>query len=310
VTLFAAALAIRIVHYTVLSALAIWVVLGGLDAYAGSYDALTGWIPFLPHGERGALLFTAVGNVAWAIFYSAVQVVIYRRALREWPEDAPAAIHAHAAGDETDEAPRFDPRAIVAAAALASVLLLASTAWPLLAGVAAFLAIAWVVSRADSRTIPFGAALAGLLALSALTASLLGGLGLDIALRRALRAALLVAAATWMRAAARPTGLRAVFRRMLHRLRALPGAREAAATLDGLDPGPRLLAAGRALVAALADVDKRPVPIVDAVVTWVAGEARGYRAGVPARRRGLTIRARDGALIALAALPALALLGG
>jgi hypothetical protein len=309
--LFAAALAIRLVHYTLLSALAIWVVLGGLDAYVGSYDALTGWIPFAPHGTLGALLVTAVSNLLWALFYSAVQVVIYRRALAEWPEDAPRAAHGAAPESTVERGTRFDPRAIVMAAALATGVLLAGTAWPLLAGVAVWLAVAWVAARADRRTIPFGAALAGLLAGSALTGGLLAGLGLDVALRRAVRAALLVAVATWMRAAAEPAGLRAVFRRMLHRLRALPGAREAAVTLDGLDPGPRLLAAGRALAAALADVPKRPAPLVDAVIAWVAGEARGFRAGTEARRGdALAIRLRDAALVALAIMPALALLGG
>jgi hypothetical protein len=309
--LFAAALAIRLVHYTLLSALAIWVVLGGLDAYAGSYDTLTGWIPFAPRGAAGALVVTAIANVFWALIYSALQVAIYRRALRAWPVDAPPAEHAAATGAESEPETRFDPRAIVMAAALASGVLLAGTAWPLLAGVAAWLALAWVATRADARTIPFGAALAGVLALTALTGALLAGLGLDVALRRALRAALLVAVATWMRAAARPSGLRTVFGRMLYRLRAVPGAREAAATLDGLDSGPRLLAAGRAVVTAVANVPKRPVPLVDAVIGWVAGEARGFRAAASApRRAALTIRLRDAALIALATVPALALLGG
>jgi hypothetical protein len=300
---------IRLLLNSAAVAFFIWVIVG-LDAYAGSYDALTGWIPFLPHGERGALLVTAVSNVAWAIFYSAVQVVIYRRALAGWPADAPPAVHGAIPGETAAEPARFDPRAIVVAAALASALLLASTAWPLLAGVAVWLVLAWAATRADRRTIPFGAALAGLLAASALTAGLLAGLGADVALQRAARAALLVATATWMRAAARPAGLRAVFRRVLHRLRAVPGAREAAATLDGLDPGPRLLAAGRALVADLADVPKRPLPIVDAVIAWVAGEASGYRAAVPARRGAFAIRARDAALVGLAVVPALALIGG
>ena len=57
-------------HYVVLTAALVWIVLGGLDAYAGSYDTLTGWLGILPEGERGALIVTAVVNVALAIFYS------------------------------------------------------------------------------------------------------------------------------------------------------------------------------------------------------------------------------------------------
>ena len=57
---------------------------------------------------------------------------------------------------------------------------------------------------------------------------------------------LLVAVATWMRAAAGPGGLREVFRRMLEKLRWIPSVREAVTALAGLDPGPRLIAAGRA----------------------------------------------------------------
>jgi hypothetical protein len=146
-----------------------------------------------------------------------------------------------------------------------------------------------------------------MLAVSALTGSLLAGLGLDQALRRAVRAALLVAVATWLRAAAGPEGLREVFRRALRHLRRLPGAPEASSTLDGLDHGPRLIEAGRALVVALTPVDKKPAPIADAVTEWVAGEAAGFRAGGDGARPRLRLRPPDRVLVALALLPALAL---
>ncbi len=55
----AACFAIRLTHYAVLTAAAIWIVLGGVDAYVGSYDTLTGWLGILPEGERGALIVTA-----------------------------------------------------------------------------------------------------------------------------------------------------------------------------------------------------------------------------------------------------------
>ena len=218
---------------------------------------------------------------------------------------APAGARARAGGR------RFDPRALALAAVVACALLLSGTAWALLAAVAAWLAVAWVVARAGRDAVALGLALAALLAAGALTGSLLAGLGLDQALRRAVRAALLVAVATWLRGAAGPEGLRTVFRRVLHRLRAAPAAREAAAVLDGLDPGPRLVGAGRALLAAVADVPRRPLPIADAVLAWVAAEARAFRAGPgagPAPR--VAMRARDGALVALALAPALVLVGG
>ena len=84
----AACFAIRLSHYVVLTAVLVWIVLGGLDAYAGSYDTLTGWLGLLPEGERGALIVTAVLNVGLAAFYSVTQVLVYRWALGSWPADA------------------------------------------------------------------------------------------------------------------------------------------------------------------------------------------------------------------------------
>ena len=92
-----ACFAIRLTHYVVLTAALVWIVLGGLDAYAGSYDTLTGWLGILPEGERGALIVTVVLNVALAIFYSVTQVLVYRWALGSWPAAAPPAL-APAAG--------------------------------------------------------------------------------------------------------------------------------------------------------------------------------------------------------------------
>jgi hypothetical protein len=297
---------IRLAHYTVLSALYIWVVLGGLDAYTGSYETLTGWLGFLPQGEWAALALAAAGNVIWAAIYSAIQVLVYRRALRDWPHAAAAAWSPQAEG-AWRESGRFDPRAVALAATLATVLLLCSTAWPLLLGVGAWLAVAWACSRADSSAVALGAGLGAMLAIGALTGSLLAGLGLDQALRRGVLAVLLVAVATWLRAAAGPEGLREVFRRALRRLRRVPGAPEASATLDGLDHGPRLVAAGRALAEALALVPKRPGPLADAVTAWVAGEAAGFRAGPDGARPRLRLRPPDRVLVVFAILPAVAL---
>jgi hypothetical protein len=302
-----ACFAIRLAHYTVLTAALVWIVLGGLDAYTGSYDALTGWLGIFPEGQRGALIVTAVVNVALAVFYSVTQVLVYRWALSSWPEGAqPAAAPAAAAGEDRGSA-RFDPRAITLAAALAFGLLLSGTDWALLASVAAFLAVAWAVSRPDPEALALGLALTALLAFGALVASLVAGLGVEEALRRGSRAGLLVLVATWLRAAAGPAGLRETFRRALWRMRWVPPAREASEILDGLDSGERLIASGRTLVDALGPVEKRPLPVAAVVRDWVAAEAAGFQAGEAAGRALLAAAPRDGLLVALAVAPALTL---
>ena len=310
-TEFLACLVLRLVHYSVLLAAFIFVILGGLDEFTGSYETLTGWLGIVPQGPAAALAVTAAMQVGWAIFFSTIQVAAYRRALGDWPEQPPPAGAPAAAAPATERgAGRFDPRAIVIAALLASALLLASTSWALLLGVAAWLVPAWLLSRPDHDAVPLGLLLAGLLAFAALTGGLLSGAGLELTLRRVLRAVLLVAVATWMRAAAGPGGLREAFRRALHRLRALPAVREAAALMEGLDPGPRLIAAGRAAADRLAEVPLSPVPLADAVIAWVAAESAGFRPGAGASRKPLRLRAPDALLVALTLAPALALLGG
>jgi len=187
---------------------------------------------------------------------------------------------------------------------------LAGTEWPLLAAVAAWLALAWALSRADPGPVPTGLALAALIAGSALLFTLGGGLGLDIALRRTARAALLVLVATWLRAAAGADGLREVSRRALGRLRRLPSLPEAVRTLDGIGSERSLLAAGRSLTESLSGVRKRPRPVVDAVLGWVVSESASVRPTQAAPRRALRVRAPDLALVALAAAPALTLVAG
>ena len=303
--------AIRLLHNTLTTAFFIWVVLGGLDAYAGSYDTVLGELGVLPEGERGAIALTVAGLLGWAAFASTVQVLVYRRGLRRWPA-------ATASGSRSEDSPaetapvagprlRVDPRIAALAAAVAFALLVTSTEWPLLAGVGAWLALASIAARRERPVLMTGAALAGILALGALGASLIGGLSLDVALRRGLRAALLVLVATWLRAAAGAEGLREVARRTLARLRALPAVPEAAAVLDRLGSERRLVSAGRALLGTLGPVDKRPLPVLDAVLGWVASQSGRFRpdsAGPPPR---LAARPVDAALLALATLPVLAL---
>ena len=308
---------IRLLHNTATTAFFIWIVTGGLDAYAGTYDAI-GRRVGIEIGTEDALLLTVATLLVWAGFASIVQVLVYRRGLRDWESreggsaEPPVASPAPAAPAEPAAARphsrRFDPRAVAIAAAIAFVLLLSSTEWALLAAVAAWLALVWTFSRADREPVPTGILFAAILAAGALLFTLGGGLGLDMALRRAARAALLVLVATWLRAAAGADGLREVSRRALGRLRRVPAAPEAAQVLDGIASEGRLAAAGRTLAAELKTVPMRPVPILDAVLGWVVREAAAFRP--PSARPPavvLAIGPLDWVLVLLAAAPVLAL---
>jgi hypothetical protein len=281
--------AIRLLHNTATTAFFIWVITGGLDAYAGTYDAIGRRIG-IEVGTADALAVTAAGLLAWAAFASTVQVLVYRRGLRGWDGFAASASDATdvtrdiggqrqsgaEAGGAAGTRRRFDPRAITLAAGVAFALLLSSTAWPLLAGVALALAIAWIAMPTDREPVPTGVIFAAVLAGGAFAFGLGGGLGLDEAARRATRAALLVMVATWMRAAAGAEGLREVSRAVLGRLHRIPAAREAALVLDRIESESRLAAAGRALADQLSGVQKRPLPFVDAVLTWVVRESERW----------------------------------
>jgi hypothetical protein len=333
-----AAAAIRLAHHILGVLLYVWIILG-IDAYAGSYDRLLGWLPLLPDGRTGALLATALAIAGWTVGASAVQAVVYRRGLRRWPADGaappdtaatsaaaapaaprpsaaprrsaaprPSAAPRRSAAPRPSAAPRFDPRAVAVAAVVAFSLLVASTAWPLLAGVAAWLTAAWLLARGDRRPVRAGLILTAALAGTTLVFGLLGGLGLDHALRRTVRAALLVLVATWLRSAAGEDGLREVFRRALRRARRLPLARETEEVLGALGPTGALAASGRRLIARLRGVPaKKPVPLADAVLDWVAGEAGSHAAAPPDPPRALRARPLDGVLVALVLATALTL---
>lgn len=292
--------AIRVLSNALGLAFFIWVIAGGLDAYAGSYDAVAGWFGF-SLGQRGTLLLSLAGLIVWGAFASVVQVSVYRRGLLAWPK--PSGPASAAPGEAEPHGGRFDPRAVALAALLAFGLLLAGTRWALLGAVAGWLALAWALARPDARAVPTGLVLAAVLAAGAFVFALGGGLGLEEALSRALRAALLVLVATWLRAAAGADGVREVARRALGRLHAVPSIPEATRTLDALGAQGRLIAAGRELAAAVGRVERRPGPLLDAILAWVAEEAARYRPGAPAAP--LTLRAGAADLILVAALAAL-----
>jgi hypothetical protein len=330
--------AIRLLHNTATTAFFIWVITGGLDAYAGTYDAIGRHLG-IEIGSADALALTLVGLVAWAAFASTVQVLIYRRGLASWDRLAHESDFEHQIGAESqvreaqplaegaERGPperrvrpgaggaaaaasperRFDPRAIALAAAVAFALLLASTAWALLAAVSAWLALAWLAARPDRQPLPAGLLFAALLAGGAFVFTLGGGLGLDVAARRGARAALLVLTATWLRGAAGAEGLREVSRRALGRLRRIPAMPEASLVLDRIASEGRLSAAARALEQQLRGVPKRPMAFVDAVLRWVVREASIERAAPERGPQALRLRWADAVLLGAAILPALAL---
>jgi hypothetical protein len=311
--------AIRIVSNTAATIFYAWLILG-LDAYTRSYERLLGWLPLIPDGRAGALLATALGIVAWTVLATVVQVAVYRRGLRRWPAEgtpegaAPAPVPADPSpGPDDESAPaaapgvlRFDPRAVTAAAAIAFAVLLAGTGWLLIGAVSLWLAVAWVAARGDRRVVRPGLILTAVLVSGTFVFGLVGGLGLELTVRRTLRAALLVLVATWLRYAAGEAGLREVFRRLLHRVRRVPGAAETSAILDGLGSTGALAASGRRLIARLDGVPREPVALADAVLAWVAGEAGRHPPVAAAPARALRARGSDRVLVALAAATAIA----
>jgi hypothetical protein len=281
----AACSAIRASDQLVFTLFYIWIV-GGVQAYAATYDAIAGRIPGVPDGTVAALAATALSLVAWTVFASVVQVLVYRSALRSWPAQPPPPAGGGsdppaAAPGPRRALPRYDPRAVALAALLAFCVLIASTAWVVLGAVAAWLAIAWATARADRSPLRAGLALAALLAGGALAFNLIGGSGLDLTLQRTLRAALLVLVATWLRAAAGEDGMREVARRSLRFARRVPAMREASQILARLGAGSALGASGRALVAEVRHVPRRPSPLAAAVLRWVAAEAEHFSSAPP-----------------------------
>ena len=296
---------IRLVQNAITATFVIVVLTGGFDVYADTYDATVGRLPFMPDGRTAALVVSLAGLVAWAVFASVVQVLVYRRGLRSWPT-AEDPLHVHVEPEEAppaERAGRFDPRAVALAAAVAFAVLLSGISWPVLGAVAVWLVVAALTCRGDRSVVPTGAVLAALLAAGVVVATLLGGLGAEEALARGARAALLVLVATWLRAAAGAGGMREVSRRALGRLRRIPSAGEAASVMEHLGTGRQLGTAARSVLAALDSVERRPVPVLDAVLGWVAAESRRFRPGAPEPPLRLRARPADFVLVALAAAP-------
>ncbi len=294
---------IRLLQNAVTAAFVI-LVLTGFEAYTEVYDRFAGFIPFVPEGETAALVATLVSLLAWAVFASVVQVSVYRRGLRAWPTgEDPLHVHVEGGVDTPPSRGRFDPRAVALAAAIAFGVLLAGISWWTLGAVAAWLALASVTCRGEREVVPTGVVLALVLSAFVFVGTALGGLGLEEGAARSARAGLLVLVATWLRAAAGASGLREVSRRGLGRLRRLPSAREAAVVMNDLGSGRQLVSAARSVIDALQPVERRPVPILDAVLGWVAAESRRFRPGAADPPMRLRARPYDVVLVMLAAAP-------
>ena len=299
--------AIRLFNNSLATAFFIWIT--GWDAYSKTYEKLGDKVG-LDITTTWVLVLTGLGLMAWAGFASAVQVIVYRRGLKRWPEEMGDGEHdeandraavVHAAALRPAGGRGGGRRGVRAAAGLDRLggardrgRLARRSPGPPRGRTRSSCRPAWC-SRRSSRVTVFGF-------------TLIGGLGLETAARRGLRAMLLVLVATWLRAAAGADGLREVSRRVLGRLRRLPAMPEAARTLDRIGTEGRLLAAGRALTERLRSVRRRPTPILDAVLDWVSHESSRFQAGAAAPVTGLGIRLADGLLIVLAAAPAVALL--
>ena len=305
--------AIRATDQLVFTLFYIGIIVGGIEAYAATYDAVAGRIPGVPDGTVAPIAATALALVAWTAFASVVQVLVYRGALRGWPrerdqEHAPPPgagdAGAHGADPELPRPPRahprYDPRAVALAAVLAFCVLVSTTAWLVLGAVALWLVGAWATARADPAPVRAGLALAAMLAGGALVFGLVGGVGLELTLRRTVRAALLVLVATWLRAAAGEAGMREVGRRSLRVARRLPATTEASQILDRLGAGGALGASARTLVARVRDVQRRPAPLAAAVLQWVAREAARFEHAPPPAPAPEALRAawRDRVLVA------------
>jgi hypothetical protein len=269
----AACLAIRLVHYALLNVLFVWLVFGSLEAYVDSYDKVARFLRVLPEGGTAAIVFTVIFNLAWAAFYSTVQVLAYRRALRRWP----ATEEAEASEDPPPLRPPRPTRGAVAVAAVtvaAWVAMLASFEWVVLGAVAGLLAVGCLVLPRDRLTgMKLGLALSAMFAITAAIPAVLGVVPLDEAAQRAVRAALLVLTASWARGAAGADGVRSLFGAVLWGMRRVPATREAASLTAVLRSDRRLTAAGKDLMERLNGVETKVLPVADALTEWVAAES-------------------------------------
>jgi hypothetical protein len=262
--------AIRFGYYVVTSAFYV-LVLVGLDAYTGTYDALRGTFAFLPAGDGAAIAVTAAFLAVWSLAAGLIQAWVLRRGLRRWSDaDLQPAEPSGAAAGRRGLA---DPRAVVGAGIVAIAITFATTQPVALALVAGWLVAAWLIVGAHARSFLGGLALATPLALSTLAFGLVGGIGGELAVRRSARIALLVLTAVWLRSAAGADGLRAMSLRAVRGLRRLPTLALAARVLGASAGVGDYGASARRLGRRMGSARKRPGPLVAAALGWIAQES-------------------------------------
>lgn len=273
-----AAAAVRTVYYTLTAAFSI-VVLIGLDAYLGTYERLRDLFGFLPAGTAAALWVTFAQLVLWSIGAGMIQAWAIRRGLRRWDAQS-GPVGAAGGAAPARRAPGRHATAIVLAGIVAFTVALASTDPRVLGGLAAMLLLCWAATAASGGALLRGLVLAAPLALSTLGFGLAGGIGAELAGLRAARVALLVLIAVWVRSAAGAEGLRRALVWAVRRLRRVPMLATTAAVLAGSTQADDLGAAARRLGGRLRCARRRPVPVIDAVLGWLAEESS--RIGAPA----------------------------
>jgi hypothetical protein len=280
--LLAACAAIRLAHYAVLNVFVLWLVVGGIDEAVATYDRVVDLaFGVLPSGRTAAIALFVATNLAAAVFYSAIQVVVVRRALGPAAGARDAAAPVAGTGTPAPaEAPALPPtrrrdRGLALATVLLWGVLLAVPAWPVLGGASLLLGVgtALVVRAGGWPALRLGALLAGALALGALGPALIGAVDLEDAARRALRAALLVQGAALAQAIIGPDGVRALAGAGLRALRRLPAMREAAVLAPLLRADDRLVPGTKVLLERVAEVAPAPRPLADVVIAWVDEEA-------------------------------------
>lgn len=278
-----AGLAIRYVHYVLVNVAFVILVIGGLHEYVATYDRVAGFLRVLPKGQVWAIGFTIAISIVYGLAFTVIQMLTYERALGRWPEPetSPGAL-----APPTGPGQHVGIGSVVALVLTlaAWVVLLALLRWPVLAAIGGGLAVAVLATRAwrggrDTWTI--GLSLAVVLAVGALGPALIGAVEWDGALKRAVRAGLLVLTATWARQAVGTDELREVARRILRRLAWIPSAREAADLTRRLESDARLAPAGKDLLERLNVVELKPAPVADALTDWIIDESRAYRPPQP-----------------------------
>lgn len=277
--------AVRTWYYLATSAFSILVLIG-LDAYAGSYEQLRQRLGFLPEGAAAALWVTAVMLVVWSLGAGLVQAWVVQRGLRQWDDNV-----RHGEVEPNSLTPKpaspSHPRAglLVGVALVGFVVTLSGTGFWVLGGVAACLAVLWMVTWADWGTLGRGLLLALPLALSTLAFGLVGGIGGERAFRRGARVALLVLIAVWIHRAAGSAGLRDQSLRLVHRLTRFPTLALAGTVLGASVAASDFGGAARRLGRRVAATRRRPTAVLDAALAWLAEEST--RLAAPPKDHGI-----------------------